>query len=53
MVLNYGIAKNMELVGEVNLQESPDVELTDPSVSVKALLRDGVLHFSLPTFSRQ
>jgi hypothetical protein len=43
MVLNYGIAKNMELVGEVNLQESPDVALTDPSVSVKAVLRDGVL----------
>jgi hypothetical protein len=43
MVLNYGIAKNVELVGEFNLQESPDFEVTDPSVSVKAVLRDGVL----------
>jgi hypothetical protein len=43
MVLNYGIAKNVELVGEFNLQESPDVELTDPGVFVKAVLRDGVL----------
>jgi hypothetical protein len=43
MVLNYGIAKNLELVGEFNLQESPDVELTNPSVSIKAVLREGVL----------
>jgi len=43
VVLNYGIAKNMELVAEFNLQESPDVELTDPSVSLKAVLREGVL----------
>jgi hypothetical protein len=43
VVLNYGVAKNMELVGEFNLQESPDVELTDPSVSLKAVLREGVL----------
>ena len=43
MVLNYGVAKNVELVGEFNLQESPDVELTDPGVFVKAVLKDGVL----------
>jgi len=43
MVLNYGIAKNVELVGEFNLQESPDVELTDPGVFVKAVLKDGML----------
>jgi hypothetical protein len=42
-VLNYGIAKNMELVGEFTLQESPDVELTDPGVFVKAVLREGAL----------
>ena len=42
-VLNYGIAKNMELVGEFNLQESPDVELTDPGLFVKAVLREGAL----------
>jgi hypothetical protein len=42
-VLNYGIARNVELVGEFNLQESPDVELTDPGLFVKAVLRDGTL----------
>jgi hypothetical protein len=42
-VLNYGIAKNVELVGEFNLQESPNVELTDPGLFVKAVLRDGTL----------
>jgi hypothetical protein len=43
MVLNYGFVKNVELVGEFNLQVSPDVELTDPSVSVKGVLKEGVL----------
>ena len=43
MVLNYGIAKNVELVGEFTLQVSPDVELTDPAVSVKTVLKEGVL----------
>ena len=42
-VLNYGIAKNVELVGEFTLQESPDVEFIDPGVFVKAVLREGVL----------
>jgi len=42
-VLNYGVAKNVELVGEFTLQESPDVELTDLSLSVKAVLREGAL----------
>jgi hypothetical protein len=42
-VLNYGIAKNVELVGEFTLQESPDVQLTDPGVFVKAVLREGAL----------
>jgi hypothetical protein len=30
VVLNYGVAKNLELVAEFNLQVNPDVELTDP-----------------------
>ena len=42
-VLNYGVAKNVQLVGEFTLQESPDVELTDLSLSVKAVLREGAL----------
>jgi hypothetical protein len=43
VVLNYGVAKNFELVGEFNLEVSPDVELTDPSVSLKGILKEGVL----------
>jgi hypothetical protein len=42
-VLNYGVATNIELVAEFNLEVSPDVELTDPSVSLKAVLKEGVL----------
>src|SRR5207249_950548 len=43
VVLNYGIAKNLELVAEFNFQVSPDVELTDPSLSLKGVLKEGVL----------
>jgi len=43
VVLNYGIAKNLELVAEFNLQVSPDVELTDPSLSLKGVLKEGIL----------
>jgi hypothetical protein len=42
-VLNYGVARNLELVGEFNLEVSPDVEITDPGISLKAVLREGVL----------
>jgi len=43
VVLNYGVAKNLELVAEFNLVVSPDVEGTDPSVSLKGVLKEGVL----------
>src|SRR5438128_7956418 len=43
VVLNYGIAKNLELVAEFNFQVSPDVELTDPSLSLKGVLKEGLL----------
>ena len=43
VVLNYGVAKNLELVAEFNLEVSPDVELADPSVSLKGVLKEGVL----------
>ena len=43
VVLNYGVAKNLELVAEFNLEVSPDVEVTDPSVSLKGVLKEGVL----------
>ena len=35
-VLNYGFAKNLELVGEFRLEESPGVEISDPGLSLKA-----------------
>jgi hypothetical protein len=43
MVLNYGVARRLELVGEFRLEVSPEVEVTDPGVSLKAVLREGVL----------
>src|SRR5437870_13234632 len=43
MVLNYGVAKNLELVGELRLQASPDVEITDPALSLKGVVKEGVL----------
>jgi len=30
MVLNYGFAKRLELVGEFRLEVSPEVEITEP-----------------------
>ena len=43
VVLNYGVAKRLELVGEFRLDVSPDVELIDPALSLKAVLGEGVL----------
>jgi len=43
VVLNYGVAKNLELVAEFNLQVSTDVEITDPSLSLKGVVKEGVL----------
>lgn len=43
LVLNYGVVKNLELVGEFRLDVRPDVELTDPALSVKGVLKEGVL----------
>jgi len=42
-VLNYGLAKNLELVGELRLQVSPEIELTDPGLSLKGVVKEGVL----------
>ena len=39
VVLNYGVAKRLELVGEFRLDVSPDVELIEPASSLKAVLR--------------
>jgi hypothetical protein len=43
MVLNYGVAKNLELVGEFRLEVSPAVEIGDPALSLKGVAREGVL----------
>lgn len=43
LVLNYGLAKNWEVVGELRLEGSPDFEVTDPDVFLKGVLKEGVL----------
>jgi len=43
VVLNYGFAKNWEAVGEFRVEASPSLELTDPGVSLKGVLKEGVL----------
>ena len=43
MVLNYGFARNLELVGEFRLEVSPEVEISDPGLSLKGVVREGVL----------
>jgi hypothetical protein len=43
MVVNYGVAKRLELVGEFRVEVSPDVEITDPALSLKGVVKEGVL----------
>jgi len=43
VVLNFGFAKNWEAVGEFRVQASPELEITDPGLSLKGVLREGVL----------
>jgi hypothetical protein len=44
-VLNYGVIRNLELVGEFAVEEPPHglVRLEDPALSLKAVLKEGVL----------
>jgi hypothetical protein len=44
-VLNYGLVRNLELVGEFAVEEPPHgpVRLADPALSLKAVLKEGVL----------
>ncbi len=44
-VLNYGLWRNLELVGEFRVTRSPngDVDVVDPAVFVKAVIKEGVL----------
>src|SRR5437870_3110004 len=42
--MGYGSSpKNLELVGEFRLQPSPEIELTDPGLSLKGVVGEGVL----------
>src|SRR5438445_635392 len=43
VVLNYGFAKNWEAVGEFRVETSPELEITDPGLSLKSVLKEGVL----------
>jgi hypothetical protein len=42
-VVNYGFAKNWEAVGEFRIESSPHFEITDPGLSLKGVLKEGVL----------
>jgi hypothetical protein len=45
VVLNYGLTPTLELVGEFKGEEAPEtgLQLVDPALSLKAVLREGIL----------
>jgi hypothetical protein len=45
VVLNYGLTPTLELVGEFQGEKSPEsgLQLVDPALSLKAVLREGIL----------
>jgi hypothetical protein len=45
LVLNYGLRRDIEVVGEFRLERAPtgDIDLVDPGLSLKAVLKEGVL----------
>ncbi len=44
LVLNYGLVKNLEMVGEFRLEEgNQDLNIVDPGVFLKAVIREGWL----------
>jgi hypothetical protein len=45
VVVNYGLAQTLELVGEFKGEEAPEtgLQLVDPALSLKAVLREGIL----------
>ena len=43
VVLGYGFTKNWEVIAEFRLQASPELEITDPALSLKGVLKEGVL----------
>jgi hypothetical protein len=52
LVLNYGLLEGVEVVGEFGLEEraGQHLDVTDPEISVKAVLKNGVLQ-DKPGFS--
>lgn len=45
VILNYGLIRNLEIVGEFEVSKPPDKEfqLVDPALFLKAVLKEGVL----------
>src|SRR5262245_42238882 len=45
LVLNYGLRRDIEVVGEFRLERAPtgDIDLVDPGLSLKAVLKEGLL----------
>jgi hypothetical protein len=45
LTLNYGAWKNTEIVGEFRIERNPrgDIDVVDPGVSLKTVLREGLL----------
>jgi hypothetical protein len=45
LVLNYGLQRDMEVVGEFRLERASvgDIDLVDPALSLKAVLKEGLL----------
>jgi hypothetical protein len=45
LVLNYGVARNLEIVGEFEVEKPPDrdIELIGPALSLKVILKKGTL----------
>jgi hypothetical protein len=45
LVLNYGLRRDIEVVGEFRLERDPmgDLDLGDPGLSLKAVLKEGLL----------
>ena len=45
LVLNYGLRRDLEVVGELRLERAPtgDIDLVDPGLSLKTVLKEGLL----------
>ncbi|MCI0442967.1 hypothetical protein L0152_07095 [bacterium] len=45
LILNYGVATNLEIVGEFEIEKPPggDIELIAPALFLKAVIKEGIL----------